>query len=61
MIRLSRSDMIATFARFWRGRWRPLTAAFLLASLLAGCVVYPAYGPPHPRYYERPYYGYYGY
>ena len=61
MIRLSRSDMIATFARVWRGRWRPLTAAFLLASLLAGCVVYPAYGPQHPRYYERPYYGYYGY
>jgi hypothetical protein len=49
-------------ARVWRGRWRPLTAAFLLASLLAGCVVYPAYGPP-PRphyYYYQPYYGYYG-
>jgi hypothetical protein len=67
MNRSALSALKSFAARTWRGRWRPLTAAFLLASLLGGCVVYPAYGPygpPHYRYYQ-PYYGphpyYYGY
>lgn len=29
-------------------RWAIVAAALGLAALLGGCVVYPAYGPPHP-------------
>jgi hypothetical protein len=65
MNRIALSAVKPLAARVWRGRWRPLTAAFLLAALLGGCVVYPAYGPygyPHYRYYQQPYYApYYGY